>query len=184
MLMKIRFYLYSFILLFFFLGGADNAKAQSFPSITCDRVGLPAQTIPLKNSKLTLVCVVFSNKASEDLETWLNPVYTKFIAKTGMMDDMYDVNLHFVAAFSGATKAFKGEFIKKVEKNGDKDLVPYILMADKEDFVAAPALKVAAKAVPYFYVIDATGTIVYSTSGPYSQAKMDQIESIVIDNLN
>lgn len=172
-----------FSLFLIIIGITKLAAAQSFPEITCERVGFASQQIPLKNNKVTLVCVVFSNKASDDLETWLNPVYSKFVAKTGMMDDMYDVNLHFVAAFSGATKAFKGEFIKKVEKQGEKELIPLILMADKEDFVASSALKVDSKAIPYFYVIDATGKILYMSLGPFSEAKMDKIESIVIDHL-
>lgn len=162
---------------------STKTSAQTFPTLTCERVGLSEQTIPLKNNKLTLVCVVFSNKASEDLETWLNPVYSKFIAKTGMMDDMYDVNLHFVAAFSGATKAFKGEFVKKVEKQGEKELIPHIHMADKEDFVNSPGFKIDSKTVPYFYVVDASGNILYTCSGAFNQSKMDKIEAIVIDHL-
>jgi hypothetical protein len=41
------------------------------------------------------------------------------------------------------------------------------------------ALDFEKKDIPYFFVLDKTGKIVYATSGKYTTAKMDQIENVL-----
>ena len=67
-----------------------------------------------------------SKKAEDDLRSWQNPVYNKFIAKTGLMDNMYDVEVCFLPLFTGAAKASKNQVIKKLEQNNEKLVLDHV----------------------------------------------------------
>ena len=81
-----------------------NAQAQTgevFPMLIGQTVS--GEVIDLPESvqeKYTIIGIAFSKNSQEQFESWVNPVYNKFIAKTGMMDDLYDVNTYFIALFN------------------------------------------------------------------------------------
>ena len=90
--------------------------AQTIPVIN----GITAENKPIKipqdlKGKYSLLCFASSLKAQADLESWLDPIYQKFIAKTGLMDDGYDINLFFIefakAALEVVTIGMKNKFI-------------------------------------------------------------------------
>ena len=106
-----------FLVLIFFL--IRTSFSQTIPEINGetgdnDRIKIPQDL----KGKYSLLCFASSQKAQTDLKSWLDPVYQKFIAKTGLMDDMYDVNIYFIPILK--------------ELKMEKSEVPYFLLLDKD----------------------------------------------------
>ncbi len=142
------------------------------------------KTVSIPNNtkgKFTLVGMAYSKDAEEDLKTWLNPVYNKFIAKTGMMDMDLDVNLFFIPMFAGVKTSVAEQAKKKLKSGTDKAFYPHILFYKGELKTYSDALGFDRKDTGYFFVLDRNGKIVYATSGKFKQDKLDEIEDIIIE---
>jgi hypothetical protein len=128
-----------------------------------------------------LLGLAYSKKSEDDLNTWFQPIFQKFIQKNkGLFEGFgYDVNVHFVPMFTGINAAATGTAKKKALKNVDPNLLPYILFYKGELKTYKEALDFEKKDVPYFFVLDKEGKIIYATSGAYSQKKMDEIEEVL-----
>jgi hypothetical protein len=91
----------------------------------------------------------------------------------------YDVNVYFVPMFTGVNAAATGTAKKKALKNTDPKLLPYILFYKGELKKYKEALDFERRDVPYFFILDPQGKIIYATSGAYSEAKMDALEEVI-----
>ena len=131
--------------------------------------------------KYTLLGLAYSKKSEDELNTWFVPVFSKFVQKAdGLMAGMgYDVNVYFVPMFTGINAAATGTAKKKALKNVDPQLLPYILFYKGELKTYKDALDFERRDIPYFFVLDPFGKILYATSGAYSDEKMDQVESVI-----
>ncbi len=148
-----------------------------------------AQTVEDKNvslpqdvkGKYTLLGLAYSKKSEDELNTWFNPIYSTFIAKpTGTFQGFtYDVNVYFVPMFTGINAAATGTAKRKALKNIDPRLLPYILFYKGELKKYKEELDFERRDIPYFFVLDTEGKIVYATDGSYSDAKMESIEAVV-----
>lgn len=163
--------------------GATVAHGQvigkPFPAMTAEtvenkEVELPASVL----GKYTLIGLAYSKKSESELNSWFQPVFTKFIQKTnGLFSGFsYDVNVYFVPMFTGINAAATGTAKRKAAKNIDPQLLPYVLFYKGELKSYKAALDFEKKDIPYFFVLDPEGKIIYATSGKYSEAKMDAIE--------
>ncbi len=176
--------------LFFLFIFLNNVNAQvvgkQFPSMntsTADgnEVDLPKDT----KGKYTLLGLAFSKKSEGDLNTWMEPVFWKFINKPeGQVNqlfgnDSYDVNAYFVPMFTGIKTAATKTAKKKAAKKMDPRLLPSILFYKGKLKPYKEALDFQKKDIPYFFVLDKNGKIVYATSGRYSDTKMEKFEEIV-----
>jgi hypothetical protein len=163
---------------------ALNLSAQVvgkiFPEMQAETVEDKKVTLPGDvKGKYTLLGLAYSKKSEDELNSWFTPVFEKFIQKTnsGLMAGMgYDVNVYFVPMFTGINAAATGTAKKKAIKNVDPQLLPYILFYKGELKTYKEALDFEKKDIPYFFILDPTGKIVYATSGKYSEDKMDEIE--------
>lgn len=151
----------------------------TFPSMTAEtvddkKVGLPESV----QGKYTLIGLAYSKKSESELNSWFQPVFGKFIQKTnGLFSGFsYDVNVYFVPMFTGVNAAATGTAKRKAAKNIDPQLLPYVLFYKGALKAYKAALDFEKKDVPYFFVLDPQGKIVYATSGKYSEAKMEAIE--------
>jgi hypothetical protein len=161
-----------------------NVSAQvvgkMFPDMVAETVDDKKVSLPGDvKGKYTLLGLAYSKKSEDELNSWFSPVFSKFIQKAsgGLMAGMgYDVNVYFVPMFTGINAAATGTAKKKAIKNVDPQLLPYILFYKGELKSYKEALDFEKKDIPYFFVLDATGKIVYATSGKYSEEKMDAIE--------
>ena len=61
----------------------------------------------------------------------------------------------------------------------DPQLLPYILFYKGELKTYKDALDFERRDIPYFFVLDPEGKIVYATSGSYSEEKMDAVENVI-----
>jgi hypothetical protein len=125
--------------------------------------------------------LAYSKKSEDELNSWFQPVFQKFIQKTtGLMAGFgYDVNVYFVPMFTGINAAATGTAKRKALKNIDPQLLPYVLFYKGEIKSYKQALDFEKKDIPYFFVLDPTGKIIYATSGKYTESKMDDVEGVI-----
>ena len=155
---------------------------KMFPSMEAETVEDKKVLLPdAAKGKFTLVGLAYSKKSEDELNSWFQPVFEKFIQKTsGILSGFsYDVNVYFVPMFTGVNAAATGTAKRKAIKNIDPQLLPYMLFYKGELKPYKEALDFEKKDIPYFFVLDATGKIVYATSGKYTAAKMSQIEDVI-----
>lgn len=159
-----------------------QVTGKTFPDMEAEtvedkKVKLPAEV----KGKYTLIGLAYSKKSEDDLNSWFQPVFEKFIQKTnGLMSGFgYDVNVYFVPMFTGVNAAATGTAKRKALKNIDPQLLPYILFYKGDLKPYKEALDFEKKDVPYFYVLDPEGKIVYATSGKFSTDKLDKVEEVI-----
>ena len=158
---------------------AFSQRGEQFPKIETEMIS--GKTIELPSyfsGKFSLIGVGTSKKAEEALRTWQTPVYNKFIAKTGLMDDMYDVNVCFLPLFTGATQAAKGKVIKKLKENNETLVINnvYVYAGSRDPF---KEIGIDDKSEPYFLLLDSTGKIVWYAEGGFRQKYFEEIESVL-----
>jgi hypothetical protein len=172
----------------FFLVLISNSQAQvigkTFPDMTAETVEDKKVNLPQDvKGKYTLLGLAYSKKSEDELNSWFNPVFSTFIQKqTGLIQGFtYDVYVYFVPMFTGVNAAATGTAKRKAIKNVDPQLLPYILFYKGELKKYKEELDFERRDIPYFFVLDPDGKIVFATDGMYSKAKMESIEA-VIDN--
>ena len=164
-----------------------SAHAQEgiiFPDLAGETLEGESTELPKSvNGKVTLVGLAYSKKAEEALLTWYTPMYDKFVLKRGIFDHLYNVNMFFVPMYTGAKKMAYETSMKKLRESNRKDLFPYILFYKGELEVYADKLKMDNKNLPYFFVLDENGKILYATKGLFNEQKMEKIEEILDERI-
>lgn len=160
----------------------SQVVGKTFPDMEAETIDDVKVMLPEKvKGKYTLLGLAYSKKSEDELNTWFQPVFEKFIQKNkGVFEDFgYDVHVYFIPMFTGVNAAATGTAKKKAVKNVDPNLLPYLLFYKGELKPYKEALDFEKKDVPYFFVLDAEGKIVYATSGSYSAKKMDAVEAVM-----
>jgi hypothetical protein len=167
--------------LFFGLLASPLAAQTTFPKMECSsldgkKVNLPADN----NGKATVLGMAFSQKAEKELSSWFQPAYSAFIEKPDpnalIPTDSWDVNCYFVPVFSGVLQAAAGKAEKQMKNGLDKSLQQNVLLYKGNADEIKKSLKIDKNDSPWFFVIDTAGKVLYSTSGSFSEAKMEEIE--------
>lgn len=174
------------ILILFIILIAGSAKAQVvgslFPQLEGETVESQKIIIPDDtNGKFTLVGMAYSKRSEKDLKTWFQPVFSKFLQKSeGLFSDFtYDVNVYFIPMFTGIKAAGAGAAKKKALKKVDKSLHPNVLFYQGSLKDYKDALDFERKDIPYFFILNEEGEIIYATSGAFSKKKMAEIEGVL-----
>jgi hypothetical protein len=176
----------TFLFCFLSIAYATAVKAQvignMFPSMEAETVEDKKVILPDNvKGKYTLLGLAYSLKSEDELNSWFQPVFQKFIQKNkGLFENFgYDVNVYFVPMFTGVNAAATGTAKRKALKNIDPNLLPYILFYKGELKTYKEALDFEKKDIPYFFVLDPTGKIIHATSGKYSAQKMEAVEEVL-----
>ncbi|WP_436516197.1 hypothetical protein [Ekhidna sp. To15] len=149
-------------------------------TLTNEFVNLPADI----SDKYSLIGLAYSKKAEDYLKGWFEPVYNQFIYKNpnpGPFDFSFDVNTYFIPMFTGAKRPAYKKVMNKLKKTIDKRMQPNVLFYKGTLKEYKDALNFDGKDLPYFYVLDPEGKIVYTTSGRFTQRKMQEITDAVRD---
>jgi hypothetical protein len=157
----------------------------AFPAISAENIHNRMISIPSQSKgKYTLIGMAYSKKAEEELNTWFKPIHSTFIQKpTGLFANFgYDVSLYFIPMFTGVNTAAAGAARKKAIKQMDQSLLPYVLFYKGRLEPYKETLDFEKRDTPYFFVLDKEGKIIYATSGPFSQKKLQEIETIIDDD--
>lgn len=136
------------------------------------KISIPADT----KGKYTVVTLAPTRKSEDELKTWLNPCYSKFVLKNGLMDAAYDVNLLFIPMYTGISQPTTGMAKKNMKESTDKVLYPNVVCYKGEYKKYKQALQLDDRENVYVFLLDKDGNIVHSTSGEYSDEKMEGIE--------
>jgi len=153
--------------------------SQTFPSVETEKLDGKSVKIPdAFNGHFSFIGVGTSKKAEDELITWQIPVYNKFIAKTGLMDDMFDVKVCFLPLFTGVAKAAKNKVVKKLQENNESVVYDhlYIYSGPREPF---EEFGIENKSTPYFYLLDKNGKVVWEAQGKFRQSYFGEIEEIL-----
>lgn len=169
------------VLVLIFVAGFAEAQVigKVFPAMEAETVEDKKVNLPKDVAgKYTLIGMAYSKKSEDELNSWFQPVFQKFIQKTkGVLSGFtYDVNVYFVPMFTGVNAAATGTAKKKASKNIDPQLLPYILFYRGELKTYKEALDFEKRDIPYFFVLDPEGKIVHATSGKFTEEKMDAVE--------
>ena len=159
-----------------------QVNGKMFPEMVAETAEDKKVTLPQDvNGKYTLLGLAYSKKSEDELRTWFEPIFSKFVQKPeGLFAGMgYDVHVFFVPMFTGINAAAEGTAKRKAMKNLDPQLLPYILFYKGELKTYKEALDFEKKDIPYFFVLDPQGKIVYATSGAFSDKKLDAIEDVI-----
>lgn len=169
-------------ILIFGISSVSAQVGEEFPMLIGQTVDEEVVDLPdAAKGKFTLIGVAYSKKSQDDFESWVNPVYNKFIAKTGMMDDLYDINTYFIALFSGAKKSAMESVMKRMKAKSDESIFPYVVFYKGDIGIYEDKLSLKDKNQAYVFLLNSAGKIVYSTSGKYSKNKMLEIEKLILD---
>ena len=159
---------------------------HQFPLLTAKKLDDHEVILPKStHGKFTLLGLAYSKEAESDLATWFQPVYETFIHKDkgGVFEtESYDIHLFFIPMFTGLNQAAHGQAVKEMKKGIDKNLWPYVLIYKGEIKEYKTSLMMEKKELPYFFVLDKDGKVVYKTHGKYSDHKMEEIENLIGTN--
>lgn len=133
--------------------------------------------------KFSIIGLAYSKASENDLKTWFEPTYNQFIykpEKPSVFDFSYDVHCYFIPMFTGAKRPAYQKVMKKLQKTIDKRLQPNVLFYQGTLKAYKESLGFdKGRDVPYFFVVDPDGKIVYTTYGKYSTRKMQEIVEAV-----
>ncbi|MGB3464577.1 MAG: hypothetical protein WBA74_04875 [Cyclobacteriaceae bacterium] len=175
-------------LLFVAMTTANAQVGNSFPmmegeSLTNEMINIPEDI----KGKYSIIGLAYSKKSEDALKTWFEPAYYQFIhqpEKPSLFAGQYDVNVYFVPMFTGAKRPAYKAVMKKVKKSIDPKLLPYVLFYKGELKKYRKELGFKGKDIPYFFVLDGEGKIIYMTAGKYTDSKMREIADQVEDSWN
>src|SRR5690606_25307868 len=150
---------------------AGQVVGKQFPAMEAEtiedaKVMLPADVA----GKYTLLGLAYSKKSEDELNSWFQPVFEKFIQKNkGLFEAFgYDVHVYFVPMFTGVSAAAAEAPEKKALNAIDRNSERYILLYGGELKRYKAELDLEKKVSPYFCVLDDGGKILYATSAKYS----------------
>jgi hypothetical protein len=167
------------LLCFLNLGFRTHLAAQQFPDVSLENLSGELTEFPAAvEGTYTLVGIGSSKRAEEELRTWQEPVYNKFIAKTGFMDDLYEVEVVFIPVFTGAMKATKNKVIKTLREE-NHPLVGDHLWIYSGDWKVFESLGLEDKGTPLFLLLDPQGRAVWKKEGAFRQEYFTEIEEIL-----
>jgi len=160
-----------------------------FPSLNGETLTNKMVNIPDDiKGKYALIGMAFSKKSERDLNTWYSPVWNEFIykpEKPSLFAGSYDINVFFVPMFTGAKRPAYKKVMQKVKDKMDPKLRPHVLFYQGTMKAYKKPLNFdEGRDVPYFFIIDPEGKIVYRTNGSYTVKKMREIIDKVESSYN
>jgi hypothetical protein len=176
---EMRNFLFAILLAFSLKSFSQNVLGKIFPDISGETYDAKMITIPKETlGKFTLLGMAYSEDAESDLMTWLSPLYNKFIVKGNSIME-YDINMFFIPMFTGANELAAKSSKKKIRQNTQKSLHPYMMFYEGSLKKYREELAFDRRDTVYLFLLDATGKIVFATSGKFKSEKMDAIEEIL-----
>lgn len=160
-------------------------QVNKFPSITCTNLKDKEVVLPTDmQNKRTVVALMLSTKADKYMQNWAQPLYNSLMADGmgGMMSgNMYNANLCFVGAVKGLAKLALPEMIKKAKNQVDKKFHGNFMYTDTDMDALMKALNITDKSLPHFIVVENDGSIIYQTSGEYTEDKLNDITGSLLN---
>ncbi len=174
-------------LLFFLNLFITNVFAQVgkiFPSMSGDNLMQKTDNVPPRNNKITLVALAYSEDSEDYLKNWRQPLFDLFIKAPGTSlfeFEPYDANVKFVILLTGIKRLASGKVKSKLEENIKDHWKEHIVVVKGRTLDSYPDLALGKskdeRKLPYFYLVDTKGKIVYHTTGTYNKQKQQELEN-------
>lgn len=136
-----------------------------------------------QTGKVSLVALAYSQKSEEYLKNWRKPLFDLFIQAPGtdLFDfEAYDANIKFVVLLTGAKKIGTKKVFTALEENVQPQWKEHIVVVKGKTLNDYEVLDLGkskgAREIPYFFLMDKNGKIVYATSGAYTSQKQEDLE--------
>lgn len=153
---------------------------EVFPEITAENLNNEQVSLPQDHKgQFAVIGVAFSEDAQDDLYTWGPPVHNLFLDEEGLNAMVYDVKVNLLLLFTGVNKAAYNKAEKLIKEGTEETYRDHILLYKGEMADYRDDLEMDDRKVPYIFVLDKEGTIIHSTSGRYTSAKMEKIAELV-----
>jgi hypothetical protein len=179
MLKKLIFLIFSIGLVF--TGYAQEGK--QYPSMSGQSLLNKTVNLPQKG-KVSLVALAYSQKSEEYLKNWRKPLFDLFIQAPGtnlFEFDPYDANIKFVVLLTGANKLGAKKVFTALEENVQPHWQEHIVVVKGKTLNDYEVLDLGKskgeREIPYFFLMDKNGKIVYATSGAYTSQKQKELET-------
>ncbi len=157
-------------------------EGSKFPAMSGESLVNKSVNLP-QTGKVSLVALAYSQKSEEYLKNWRKPLFDLFIQAPGtnlFEFDPYDANIKFVVLLTGAKKMAGKKVFTKLEENVQSHWKEHIVVVKGKSLNDYAVLDLGkskgAKEIPYFFLMDKTGKIVYATSGAYTSQKQKELE--------
>ena len=153
---------------------------ETFPSITGESLKNKMVELPASSKgKYCLIGMSSSQNAEADLQTWMQPVYDMFISQNTFIPIDYNLDMYFIPMFANNQQTAYNMIFKKTKEEIDVELAPHVLFYKGDVKMYEEKLSLTGKNIPYFFIVDKTGKIVYVTSGAYTEKKLNKMESLI-----
>jgi hypothetical protein len=160
-------------------------QTNKFPNITCTNLKDKQVVLPTDmQNKRTVIALMLSTKADKYMQNWSQPLYNSLMADGvgGMMSgNMYNANLCFVGAVKGLAKLALPEMIKKAQNQVDKKFHGNFMYTDTDIDILMKSLNITDKSLPHFIVVEKDGSVIYQTSGAYTEDKLNDITGALLN---
>jgi hypothetical protein len=132
------------------------------------------------SDKHQVIVMAFGKHNEKELDSWLQPVYDKFIQKTGLIDLMFDAHVYLLTVLNGVEAAAAKANINKLKNETDEALHPNILLLKSGADLIFQTLKPDTKQV-HVYLINRNGKVLQMVKGKYNEDKMEALEDAFED---
>ena len=159
---------------------ATAQVGNPFPTIQVSDLNEDSLTLPEDSKgKFTLIGVAFSEDAQNDLYTWSDPVFQKFMNDDNLNSLVYDPNVYLILMFTGVNSLAANKAKEKIKAGTDESLKDNVVIykGKMEDY--RKDLKMKNRKVPYFFVLDRDGTVIYETQGSYQYQILEKVGEMI-----
>jgi hypothetical protein len=178
--MKLTFF---FALVFCVTTSLYAQVGEKYPAMSGENLMRKNVDLPVRNGKITLIALAYSEKSDEDLKAWRPALFDLFIQAPGtdLFDfEPYDGNVKFVVLLMGINKMAAGKVKSKLEEGVKDHWKEHIVVVKGKNIDNYPSLDLGKakkeRTKPYFFLLDKDGKIVYATSGAYTKEKHQELE--------
>ena len=95
------------------------------------------------------------------------------------MDDAFDVNVFFVPLIKSTNTSLIELVKRKFRENTQEDFKSHILFLDTPSEKIISDLRLTDQNIPYIFLLNKEGKILFRSSGAYSDEKFDQIDEMI-----
>lgn len=127
--------------------------------------------------KKTLMAFAFSQKAQENLESWIEPVYYEFIDENSLASLVYDVNVYLVIVFTKVNSAFRQKVRSNLKENVLKEFYGNIVLCEESAGYIFFETDENQSEILTVYALDTNAEVKETVTGRFTEKKMELISA-------
>ncbi|SRR5690554_849217 len=161
---------------------AFGQVGENFPEVTVTDLNDKEEVIPKDTKgKFTLIGVAFSEDAQRDLYSWSEPVYNEFMNENNFASLVYDPHVKLILMFGGGNQLVYNKAKEQILEGTDESLRNNVVLYKGEVKTYRKSLKMKDRKIPYFFVLDKKGKIIYAASGKYNKKTLEEVGNLIED---